>query len=295
MALWGTADNRALKRRRVHERRRRRRIVFTTLLLVLLALVLAGVWYGTRMASVTLSTVSVSGVQTLSEAEIVRRVEGVLDGSYVLLIPRRFSFLYPHDALVAELRAVPKIADVSVTRASHTGLVVSVHEHLPYALWCAEEQHMCVFVSSDGTAFAPAPPLHGAVLLRYVKEGVQPEVGAELAEARYLTGTREFSRALAQEHGMYVERVRETAMGDVEYRLRGGGELLVSRDASIQSVFENLDSILADSAFAHLTPYNFEYIDLRFGNEVFVKERAPAVATEDVDETAAATLGTDDE
>ena len=134
----------------------------------------------------------------------------------------------------------------------------------------------CLFVSADGFAFAAAPSLKGAVLLRYMTEERTSEVGAILVSGKYVTATKEFAHALEQKHGMSVQTITETKDGDVRYRVRGGGELLVSRDADVQNVFENLDAILTSEEFKHITAGNFLYIDLRFGEKVFVKEFADA-------------------
>ena len=66
--------------------------------------------------------------------------------------------------------------------------------------------------------------------------------------------------------------VVETRAGDEEYHLAGGGYLIVAPKRGVQETFDNLQSILQSEAFKHMTPGAFDYIDLRFGNRVFLKE-----------------------
>jgi len=283
MALWGTRERALPRGRRAAIRARRVRALRTVLAVILLGSALTLVWYGTRLEALTISTVTVSGTRTLSAEALTVQVDTLLNGSYLLLVPKRFSYTYPEDALFTTLLEEPRIADVHIDRPMRTHLAISITEHEPHALWCADHAARagCVFVSSDGTAFAEAPPLTGSVFRRYLAEGRTPEVGVTFVSADYLRATEEFARALAREHGMQVHAIVETRDGDVRYRLRGGGELIVTRDASIQEVFENLDSVLNADSFRHLAPDNFAYIDLRFGSKVFVKEFevAPAAAT----------------
>jgi hypothetical protein len=51
-------------------------------------------------------------------------------------------------------------------------------------------------------------------------------------------------------------------------------------------VFQNLKTILASEEFAHIAPGEFQYIDLRFGDKVFVRE-----ANMDTSTTSSSTQG----
>lgn len=274
MALWGTRERALPRERRAAQRARRVRVLRGVLGIALLGSVLTLIWYGTRLDAFTINTVSISGTRTLSDEALTAQADALLDGSYLALVPKRFTYTYPEEALYAELLAEPRIADVQIARTSRTHLSITVAEYEPHALWCADHaaRAACVFVSPDGVAFAEAPPLTGSVFRRYLAEGRAPETGVSFVSAEYLRATEEFALALAREYGMQVHAIVETRDGDVRYRLRGGGELIVTRDAPIQEVFENLDSVLRADSFRHLAPDNFAYIDLRFGSKVFVKE-----------------------
>ena len=242
-------------------------------LLVLLAGLGAGTWYLTRLPALSLNRVEVTGGITLDEGALRARVEDALEGSYLFLIPKRFLYTYPHDALVELIEHEPRSAGVTIER---DGQMLSVHvtEHIPVALWCAESEvhEGCVFLSEGGEAFDQAPRLEGAVLHRYVTEGRAPEAGVPFAPAAFLADTEAFAEALERQHGMRARSITRTADGDLRYRILGGGEIAVAADAPVDEVFANLDSVLGSAEFAHLAPGNFAYIDLRFGNKVFVKE-----------------------
>ncbi len=279
MAVRGhTRVARSFQGRRAPDRRRRRRILRLLVCGVVAGGLLTGLWYGTRAPAVTIQTVSVSGGVTVDTDQVKQEVGSLLSGRYLFLIPKRFSYFYPHDAIVHAIAQLPRVASVEVTRTSLATLSVALTEYFPTALWCplATIADMpddgCLFVSKEGFTFAPASSLRGTVLLRYRTEGRTPQIGTTFATAAYLQATERFAHALLERHGMFVTAITETKGDDVQYQLRGGGALLVARDADIQKVFDTLEAILSSQKFAHLKAGKFIYIDLRFGDKVFVKE-----------------------
>lgn len=263
----------------MRHRLRRGRIVRLIVLLCVFGGLVTGVWHGTRAQSLTISSIEVIGGKTIDAEKVKQEAQSLLSQNYVLLVPKRFSYTYPHDAILEAVQRLPRVASATVVRASPTSLSITLTEYTPYALWCdyapsADTQSSCLFISEDGFAFAQAPSLHGAAFLRYMTESRTPEVGASLADPAYMLATRTFTHALLQRHGRRVSAIIETKDGDVRYRVDGGGELLADKNADMQEVFENLDAVLLSKEFKHIASDDFVYIDLRFGNKVFVKEFA---------------------
>ncbi len=286
MAAWGdTHRGRAFHNQRVPDKRRRYRILRTIVLLIFLGTLLTAIWYGTRAEAVTIKTVDVSGGVTLDTGAIEQKIQSGLGGTYALLIPKRFTLLYPHDRIADMVAHLPRVADVTITRTALSALAVHVTEYLPSALWCPASADAdtpdddCFFIAENGFAFAKAPALRGSVLLRYRTEDRPPELGATFATAEYVRATERFAQTLAQKHGLFVSSITQTGDGDVQYHLRGGGKLLVAQDADIQQVFDNFDAILNSTEFSHIKSGDFIYVDLRFGNKAFVKETEVAHAT----------------
>jgi hypothetical protein len=57
----------------------------------------------------------------------------------------------------------------------------------------------------------------------------------------------------------------------------GGSELKVSLTLTPQQTVDNLQTVLSSEQYSDLVPGTFAYIDLRFGNKVFVsREGDPA-------------------
>ena len=71
--------------------------------LLLVALVGVSVWYVTRIPFFTIADISVTGGETVVHADVRTRLLDELNGTYFLIIPRSFSYLYPHDQMLTVL------------------------------------------------------------------------------------------------------------------------------------------------------------------------------------------------
>jgi hypothetical protein len=139
-------------------------------------------------------------------------------------------------------------------------------------LWCDEkEDENCLFLTADGYAFAPAPKLTGGSFLRFVTSGRPATVGEVVAERSIYENMHILTKLLADRQ-WFIDEIEIDQVGDVFLAVVGGGELKATSSELPQQTAENLAVILASKEFSHLTPGNFQYIDLRYGNKVFVNE-----------------------
>ncbi len=264
------------------------------MLFLLFALVLAGVWYGTRISSLTLATVTVEGGETIDHTIVQATVEKALDGAYLGIIPRRFAWWYPQAAVYDAVRAVPRVKNPQVVRMTGTTVAVSFDEYVPFALWCVDRtDDDCLFIDETGYAFTLAPKLSGGALVRYHSLGATPKVGDRMASPEYLKTMTEFMHLVARNLQLEISTVEFDSADDVFYVLAGGGELRATLHDSAVQVFDNLRAILGSKEFAHIKPGNFQYIDLRFGNKVFVNEEKVSVASSTESGTGSSTAETD--
>lgn len=249
-----------------------------------LALVIIGVYHLTRLPSLTLTTVTAAGGETIDAEEVKAIVASKLEGTYGKLIPRRFFLFYPQGAIVEAVEGVDRIRDVIVQRTSLTELSVTYGEHAPFALWCAPgPAEACFFVNDRGEAFAPAPNLIGGSFIRF-RTTETPHTGMSVLSFDDFWNTVTMSELLAVQ-GLFVQTVEVDAVGDVFYGLTSGGELRASLRDPAAVVADNLRAILRATEFSELADGDFNYIDLRFGNKIYVSE-------EDVSLTAATSSAT---
>jgi len=241
----------------------------------------------TRLPSLTLSEVSISGGETVSHESVRAVVERELEGSYLVLIPRRFALLYPKESIKSGINNITRVHNVVVERVGYSKLQVTFDEYVPHALLCDSDlqTETCYFLDRDGYSFSPAPPLRGGAFVRHVVEGIEVMSAVQAIDTNILRSTDQLIGVLGSEFGFRVIQVMYDTAGDITYHISGGGKILVTRETAPQEIFENLQSVLQSAEFDHIAPGNFNYIDLRFGNKVFVNEELDvASTTEEVSE-----------
>jgi len=242
-----------------------------------------GIWYGSRVAWLTITEITIRGGETIDHALVRQAVEAELAGTYLGLVPRRFAWFYPEEQIMSAVRAVPRVATVKADRLSGSELSIVFEEFVPAALWCADvATTTCAFLDASGYAFAIAPVLEGGEILRFVSLGTStPHVDSRpFSEADMTLMTR--LRSALHEAGWYVSHIEIDAVRDVYIHVVGGGELKATLTMLPEQTVANLETVLTAPEFADLSPGNFSYIDLRFGNKVFVNEEQIVATTTDM-------------
>lgn len=260
--------------------------------------VVMAVWYGTRISALTITKVTATGGETIDLVYVEQLARTELEGSYLGLVPRRFAWAYPESRITSLVTEIPRVSDVVVRRESGTQLRIEVDEYLPDALWCADvATSTCLLVDQRGYPFAPAPALRGGSFLRLVTLGTEPVVG-ELpwSESDYQI-MRQLTTALTDQ-GWPISHVEIDIMRDIFLHIVGGGEFKMTLTRPIEESLSNLAAVATAEQFSDLAPGTFAYIDLRFGNKVFVNEEVQAEivesATEINDDVASSSLAQDE-
>ncbi len=240
------------------------------------SLLLWGIWHATRLPQVTVSTIEVAGGYTISHDEVRSRAIDVMVGNYAKLIPRTFAFTYPKEDIIRSISEIDKLKHVSVDRKTWQVLQIEIEEYVPFALWCKDREGQdCYFIDDSGVAFIEAPVLSGSAFLRYRTVGRTPERFSILTENEQLQTVLSLVAALENNFDFLVMSVELDVVGDVFFILSGGSEIKVSKRLTIEETIRNLQAVLSAPEFRNLRPGDFPYIDLRFGNKVFVSDEWP--------------------
>ncbi|MBY0538273.1 hypothetical protein K2P47_02650 [Patescibacteria group bacterium] len=253
----------------------------------LLGLIVAGLWYGTRVNFLTISDITVVGGETIPHEVVKKITTETLQGTYIGIIPRQFAWSYPHEEIIKNISQIPRMKDPQVQRENGRTLTITFSEYEPYALWCAERgSEDCLFVDKTGYAFGAAPKLSGGAFLRYRTLGRDMQIGTVMAERRDIDTMEQFVKLVEDNLQFSITQIETDTAGDVFYILAGGGEFKATLRDDAETVFDNLRAILASEEFKDVKPGNFQYIDLRFGNKIFVNEEVGGVGSSTATTTA---------
>lgn len=265
-----------------------KRIFTGFLVLTFVALLITVVWYGTRIPALTITEIQISGGKTIKHSDVETITKQELEGTYLGIIPRRFAWFYPEENIHSSLESIERIHGISINRTSGTVLSVVFDEYTPQALWCESiKSEECLFLDDVGYAFAKAPKLSGGSFLRFVRTDEPTVLNQSFTSAESFDSLLTLAKLLA-EHGWFVSHFELDQVGDAFISLVDGGEIKVVISQSPIKTMDNLFVILSSPKFEHLAPGNFQYIDLRFGNKVFVNEEL-IVSEEEVDNENAST------
>lgn len=249
-----------------------------------IGLLITILYFVTRIESFQLRTVEVVGGQTIPRDAIEKVIQSGIEGSYFKLVPKRFIPFYPQDALVESVFAFNRVKNVAVERTDNQTLAIVFEEYTPYALWCEhKDTESCLFIDSVGYAFSSAPSLEGSAFVRYVENGVTPQTKSTSFDSAFIKETNSFIENLKEKLSLYVTHVTKVGNYDIEYTISGGAVIKVSQTIASDKTFENLETILNSKEFVDTEPGSFQYIDLRFGDKVFVNEAPLRSATSTLD------------
>jgi len=256
-------------------------------IVIVLSLLGTAVWYGTRIESLQITQVEVVGGYTIPHTVVEDTVRERLAGAYFMFIPHTFRATYPKHSILENIYTIPRVKNVEIEVVDTQKVVVVFEEYQPHALWCENYQtEDCLFLDSVGFAFATAPELTGSAFIRYVDTNRAPEVKTQAFTTAFIKESQSFSELLADNLDLYVTHIEKVGDLDVLYTVSGGGVLKVSQSMPIEKSFKNLQSILGSEDFIHLQNGAFQYIDLRFGDKIFLNEEEKKENIEDTSTSA---------
>lgn len=266
----------------------RRKVILRVLLFLLIGglitLCIYGVWKITRLPFFTIISVSVVGGETIGTKKVEETVNAELLGAYYRLVPKRFLYFYPEQKIEDAIRRIPRVESAAVERDGRN-VAVAFTEYEPFALWCKQiKDSECLFLDRFGYAFTPAPKLEGGAYLRLVDGNRTPEVGETILNPEYVRGAAAFTEAVYDLLDLHLVALKHEDE-NTTYYIAGGGELRTSLSISFEETLRNLQTIIESKEFDHLTPGNFDYIDLRYGKKVFVKEGLEDYVASSTEET----------
>ena len=165
-----------------------------------------------------------------------------------------------------------------VARSGFNSILVNVVERKPKSLWCpgtvAESVlGSCYLMDEAGLAFALAPDFSGQTYLKYFNGESGDLTNRTFKTAFNFQDVAFFAESL-KGHGIIVEKINSNPSGDLDLYLDSGNRIVVGRALTLGKTFDNLISVWNDNNLnLKASTTKLDYIDLRFGNKIFYKEK----------------------
>ncbi len=272
-----------LPQSKVRAKRRKQRYIVAAIVFFTALLVFSGLVWLSRAAFLRITSIQVSGEQTVSAASVTEFVQSKISGYKLFVFAKDNIFLYPQSQIQRELPlAMPVVASVRVHAVNFHTIGVDIVERQPKALWCgnsrAASSSECLLLDQSGVAYGPAN--NGFVIADQPDSGYKRYFGALISSStppQYLTPDAFTSLgalvdAIAQNQLQdAVESVYVDSSSDVHMGFASGFELLFALSADGGDVYSRFQLALQSDAFAGHTIADFRYLDLRFGDRLYYK------------------------
>src|SRR3989344_4418511 len=241
------SSGRGLNSKGFYEKKLKRRRTQIILHVILFFTSLFALIYFSRQEQFLITEVKVLGENVIDKDEIVPRVESLLTGYYLRIIPRANTFVYPRHTIEQQLvEEFPRFKSVDLNLDGFQTLAISVEERIPLALYCATATE-CYFLDEEGYIFAPAPSFSGAVYFIYTTETpIENPVGQNLMPIETFKSLPKF---MAELSALGIHSTAFTINND-EYKLSllNGGAVVWRRDADLALVSSNLEVFLSSES-----------------------------------------------
>lgn len=253
-----------MARTRLKQRRTIRIRLYTLLILLLLSIVGGGAVYGMYRPEVRVQTVSVIGADVLSPQIIGATTKTFAEGSHLLIFPKDSIFILPTESIEQDLlQTFPRLNSADIKRTGFDSIDVVVGERTKEGMWCPQATSTpCTLIDENGVLFAPAKeelvPVYGDLYEEgYVLGNVVFEPGAYIKVHRL--------KNAIEETGVSITRIAFVQPDEVTLEVNGGTEIYYVLGEESQ-IAEALPPILSVENLETI-----EYIDMRFGNRVYIQ------------------------
>ncbi len=250
------------------------RKVKTYLILLACILVLVGIVFLMRMSNIQISEVKITGNSFVPTEEIEKKANAVLDSYYLFVIPKRNIFLFPKRELVSKIKENPAVISVDVNKNLFKEIEIAITEQEKEAIYCSSfERSECFYINKDGYLYSrtPADMSLDQEIIIYL-ESERKEIKEYVLDSTLYTNVVSFIKASSR-YGVPIANVYIKSDGIIEFNTQASARLITSRYDDMEKDFANFIALFDQKVLTKEQLGGIDYIDLRFGNKVFYKNR----------------------
>ncbi len=268
--------SRALPVSKLKARRRRLRVIWASVVLGFTLAILVGVVGFSWTPYARINTVEVVGASSVDAAAVQDTVLKATRGTYGYVFAKNNIFLYPRENIEKGLLAsYPVFGEVEIQHSGLHTLVVAITERTAVALWCGESvasSSACFLLDSSGVSYTPAADFSGQTYVKYYGHvsNVPPQFVTP-PQFKEIYATAEALRTQARGETPTQVEVKNT---EVHITFESGFKLFYSSLDNGASVLERLSLAMQAEPFVTKKLFDFEYLDLRFGDKLYYKLKA---------------------
>jgi hypothetical protein len=238
---------------------KRRRRVFRFFIVCLILGGIAGLLY---MPVFSLQGVEIEGAQHTPVSAVEADIQSMITGYRYLIIPNSHVFLYQEENIREYiLQTYPSVETIDISVDRHRIVRVTIADRKPLGVWCTDE---CYLYDTSGVIFKKSFIYTGALFVRWSKEDGEPVQLLNHVSCKELCTDGMFMDFLKR------YRIEKASMGEHELILTSADGYQIKTGFVASSTMTRIENVLESKP--ELLK-NIEYIDVRFDNKIFYKEK----------------------
>lgn len=243
-------------------------IIFSVLLIV------GAVIYFLRLPFIQISEIKINGNVFVEKQEIEQKANALLNKNLLWIIPNRNIFLFSKYELIESIKINPAIVSVKIRKDFFKTLSIEIQEQEKEMIYCTSiEKTECFYVNKNGFIYAKIDDIiiPEQEVIIYNEKGIKGLKDNLIEEKNYIDIVL-FVRNLARQE-IKIKEVYLKTDSTVEFISWDNTRFITSIFDEYKKDFANLIALFDQQVVLKEQLSNVEYIDLRFGNKVFYKNK----------------------
>lgn len=241
---------------------------------VMIILCIVGLLYLIKLPSIQINDVKISGNVFVDTQEINSKTKEILGSYSYFIFLNKNIFFFPSKKLETKLKENPAIIKASIKKDFFNTLNITIEEQEKEMLYCSSaEKNECFYINKVGFIYAKVdeyiiPEQEIIIYNEQEKKNIKDTV---LDEPTY-TGLVLFIKNIVRQD-IKIKEVYLKEDGTIEFVSQRGVKIIASRFDDFKKDFDNFVALFDQKILTKEQLSEIDYIDLRFGNKVFYKNK----------------------
>lgn len=278
-----------LKSPKYIQKRKKRRLMAVSISILISIIVILSFIILIKIPFFQIKNIEVNGVSTIDKENIKKEIQEKISGNYLYLIPKSNFLFYPknqiEDAILANFK---KIKDLNIDIHNFSNLILGINERTPEVIVCdgfkeSEDDNTCYFSDINGYVFermtdaTSTSTIHTTTYFKYyINSTTNPvSIGNTFIDTARFSDFQKFNTEI-KNSDIVATGILINEDGNYELYIKNIDESIAvvyfDQRETLEKTLSNLLIFWKNAnnkkiGLDHMP--NFDYIDLRFGNNVF--------------------------
>jgi cell division septal protein FtsQ len=228
--------------------------------------------YLSTLPKFQITTVEVNDLQFVSKDEVNNVIQKELNKKILWLIPRSNIFLFSSKKIEREIMQNPAFISVKINKDFFNTISIIITEQEKHALYCTNESNtLCYFVNPEGMLYSQTQSISDSEILIYVLD-------KELQNKDFIINTETYKHISnfiksVKQLDIQIQKMFIFSDGVIEFETNTQTRIRTSIFDNFENNFISFVALFEQNILQKDKMFEIQYIDLRFGNKVFYKNK----------------------